>query len=107
MKGGVNFNYLEILCSVHQPVWYFDLLVSLLCRHYYEILYSEPLLSLVRDPGCTSWTTNILEGQKCVFRYVVVNIQYADKIQGITNKLKYYFCCPRSHRHYVSKTKQL
>jgi hypothetical protein len=69
---------LDHYATVHQPIWYFPLLVSLLYKHCYEIVHSEPLLSLVSGPGCTTWTANILEDQKCVFRYVVVNIQYVD-----------------------------
>ena len=52
-----------VLDLVHQTFWYFHLLVSLLHRHCYEILYSEPWPSLVSGPGCTAWPTNVLEGQ--------------------------------------------
>jgi hypothetical protein len=54
---------LDFYATVHQNFWYFHLLVSLLYRHCYEILYSEPWLSLVGGPGCTARPTNVLEGQ--------------------------------------------
>lgn len=55
-------HHIGFLCSCSSDFLVFPS-ISLLYRHCYEILYSEPWLSLVSGPDCTAWPTNVLEGQ--------------------------------------------